>query len=281
MKFSHILSRKLISEPKSSCMFILLKSLNLNLNHLKHFKYLLYTSNIPIQFKSYQYYNFLKYIRKRINHYPIQYILGEWYFGDLIVKCKPDVLIPRVETYGIIQITIELLYSKIKRNEQINFLEIGIGTGIIFISLILKYPKFRCLGIDINHKCIELSRLNAEKYKISNYELIHTDFRDLNADQKFDFIISNPPYIYEGCEVMKDLSYESKDALFSGSKGIDMIKEIIINSRKYVKKEGFVVLEISPEQETIIFDLLIENKFNNFLFKDDIFGKKRFLVFFI
>jgi release factor glutamine methyltransferase len=278
IKFGYILAKKKVSEPKSSIMFILLKCRGLHINHLKYWKYMLFISNKILLLNTYKYYKVLFYVYKRMKHYPIQYILGEWYFGDIIVKCKPDVLIPRIETDRIIDLIIHKLEFSLKKKETINFLEIGVGTGAIFISLLLKYNKFKCVGIDINKIAIELSIENAEKYQTNNFELFQMDFKDFTNVDKFDFIVSNPPYIANGTQLMEDLKYESDNALYSGSDGLDLIRIIIPRARELIKVGGFLILEISPEQEIPLFDILTKNKYNNFIFEDDLFGRKRFLI---
>jgi release factor glutamine methyltransferase len=277
IKYGHLLYKRKISEPRNSIMFVLMKCSGLRLVHLKYWKHLLLISNKILVLKKIQYHNFLYYVYLRLKHYPIQYILGEWYFGDIIVKCKPDVLIPRIETDKLIDIIMNKLEFKIKRNKPIKFLEIGTGTGAIFISLNLKYNNFSCVGIDINKKAIELSRENAVLHKIKNYELHLIDFNDFKSD-KFDFIVSNPPYIANDTSLMEDLKYESNFALFSGSDGLDLIRSIIARAKELIKRGGFLILEISPEQEIPLFKIITENGFNSFLFEDDIFKRKRFLI---
>jgi release factor glutamine methyltransferase len=293
-KYHLVLVDKKVSEPESSLKFILFKCFNFNLYKYNiFFKYFLCSKSIEkITHIHHLKHKFLRLLTKRLHDYPIQYILGEWFFRDLIFECNRPVLIPRIETEKLVDIlscNLESRSRKIENKEsrKLKFLEIGIGTGILFITVLKKYQELTCVGLDIDSRCIELSLKNAERIlnNTNRYKLIHEDFLNfkLNNETKFDFIISNPPYVKQGdFQVMKDvIKYESHLALFSGKEGLDLISSIISLSRSLVKIGGFVILEINQEQENLIFDLLIKNKFSQFLFEKDIFNKTRFVIFYI
>ena len=322
-KYISILIKKNVSEPVNSIKFIFLKCSGMGFS-LKHYKYfftyytkskhanrIIYDRNIRNKFNYY--------FCKRVNDYPLQYILGEWFFKDFIVKCKSPVLIPRIETEQIVYLVKNNLrnYTQKNKNKKLNFLEIGVGTGVIFISILRQLKNIRCIGIDIDERCIDLSLTNTKnllsenksfdidkkniKKENKDYKLINISFTDfllhpesyqlfLNTnskielnDNKFDFIVSNPPYIkFSDTQVMKDVfKYESHQALFSGTEGLDLITLIIQNSRRLVKKGGFVILEIDPDQQDTLFSLLIKEKFSYFLFEPDLFNRIRFLIYYI
>jgi release factor glutamine methyltransferase len=295
LKYFIKLKRFNISEPTNSLRFITMKSLGFKLKHYHFFfKYylksksankLIYDRNTKLKFNHY--------FTKRLKDYPLQYILGEWFFKDFIVDCRPPVLIPRIETEQIFDLVkkhledYKLKNKKILKNENIKFMEIGVGTGVIFISILRNLNNLECLGIDINPKCINLSKKNAEVLcENSNYKLLHIDFTDFsisNSEDKYDFIVSNPPYIrLQDENVMKDVvKFESHLALFSGQDGLNLISSIIKTSRKLVKKGGFVILEIDPSQKDKLFSLLITEKFSYFLFEEDMFSRTRFLIYYI
>jgi HemK-like putative methylase len=165
------------------------------------------------------------------------------------------------------------------------FLEIGIGSGIIFLSLLKEFrsKQIECVEIDINPKCIGLSMYNAKLLEIpfDKFKLILCSLEQFMPESQFDFIIPNPPYIANHFKstLMKELDYESGLALFSGNDGLDLIRLIIKRSKELVKKGGFVILEISPEQEILLITLLLECQISYFLFYDDVFGRKRFLYY--
>lgn len=99
---------------------------------------------------------------------------------------------------------------------------------------------------------------------------------------RFDFIISNPPYIKQDrkFEMQKEvILYEDERSLFSGIEGLDLIKEIVIESKSILKEKGFVVLEVDEFHSNEIINFLIEKGIFNFFFEKDIFEKNRFLIF--
>lgn len=256
----------------------------------------------------------------RLDHVPVQYILKQWYFRNNIFYIHNNVLIPRIETEKIVDLALEeiksLINKRIKRNDleknkikTLSFFEIGIGSGAIFISLLKEFEKLNidfnknnlqkqkltlnCLGIDINENSCYVSNVNAkllnisdEKFSIENvsFEIFIEKFIDDNKTKKFDFVISNPPYIKENSKtsMQKDVfSHEDHRALFSGEDGLDLIRKIILNSRNLVKKGGFVILEIDEDQTKGLVKLMIDNKYEKFFTEKDIFGKERFLIYYI
>ncbi|KRX05128.1 hypothetical protein PPERSA_06762 [Pseudocohnilembus persalinus] len=154
-------------------------------------------------------------MERRLKHEPLQYLLGNWYFRDLDIKVQKPVLIPRIETEQIIDIIKEQLH--IKQIKQFSFLEVGIGTGCISISLVKDNLKNveSFIGIDINPQCVNLSRINLQKnlkYEFNRNLINQTQLKQLgqfqnksfdqflidyiqDKEHKFNFIVSNPPYI--------------------------------------------------------------------------------------
>ena len=148
-------------------------------------------------------------------------------------------------------------------------------------------------GIDINSKAVELANLNAKKilnksqlecltFKEASFNLLFDIDNNTYFDTKYDIIVSNPPYISlkEKYKFQKDLMYESNLALYSGEDGLDLIKDIIIKSKRLLNLNGVVILEVGYDQKDLIFDLLLYNRISNFYFEKDLFGIERFVVFY-
>ena len=174
---------------------------------------------------------------KYLNDYPIQYILGEWNFYGRDFYVEEGVLIPRFET--------EILIEKIleQRNSFVNILEIGIGTGIISITLALEIDNTNIIGVDISKKAIKLANKNKVRYGVTNCNFIESDiYNNIGTQKNFDLIVSNPPYI--NLEDMNGLhnklSYEPQNALYGGVDGMQFYKEIIIKaiSRRLIREEA-------------------------------------------
>ncbi len=212
----------------------------------------------------------LKIIEKRRQSYPLQYLIGRWSFYDFEVFVEPGVLIPRPET----ELLVEEAINSIEDGAKV--LELGSGTGIISIAL-AKHKKAQVVAVDISEEAIKLAKKNAI------YNNVNIDFRlgnlfdPIASDERFDLIISNPPYIREDekSKLAKELNFEPDQALFSGEDGLDLIKEIIKESPKYLKNKGIVLLEFGYDQANAINDLFKEHGFRGIIIKKDYNGYDR------
>lgn len=212
----------------------------------------------------------LKIIEKRRQSYPLQYLIGRWSFYDFEVFVEPGVLIPRPET----ELLVEEAINSIEDGAKV--LELGSGTGIISIAL-AKHKKAQVVAVDISEEAIKLAKKNAI------YNNVNIDFRlgnlfdPIASDERFDLIISNPPYIREDekSKLAKELNFEPDQALFSGEDGLDLIKEIIKESPKYLKNKGIVLLEFGYDQANAINDLFKEHGFRCIIIKKDYNGYDR------
>ena len=195
-------------------------------------------------------------IQKKINdEIPLQYAIGRWNFfaRDFIVN--EDVLIPRPETEILVE---EVLKEDIKGKK---ILDIGTGSGAIAIS-ISKEKKIPVYASDISSKAIDVAKKNAEKYK-ADIRFIHSDVFD-NITEKFDIIVSNPPYLTEAEYKQLDvfLYKEPKNALVGGVKGYEIYKKIIEGARYHLNKNGKIFFEIGYQQAAIVTKLLKDNGYD-------------------
>ena len=158
--------------------------------------------------------------------------------------------------------------DEIKGMKKINILEIGVGTGIISITLALNKENLNILGVDISNKALEVanSNLNRQDKKIrieeknSKIKFINSDIyskipeilnKENEKEIKFDIIISNPPYIKSGVmkELNKDVLKEPYLALDGGEDGLIFYDRIIKDSKKYLKEDGYILFEIGYDQK--------------------------------
>ena len=219
---------------------------------------------------------FRKFVRRRKNREPFQYISGKQEFWGLDFIVSPDVLIPRPETELIVENALEVLQEL----EKPKFCEVGIGSGCIAVSTLHSLEKVNAIGLDISEDAIKTAKKNAEQNDVlDRLELRISDvFDSLEVDESFNLIVSNPPYIPS--EDMLTLQSEVRDfdphiALTDGKDGLSIIEEIIDVSPKHLEPNGFLLMEIGIHQSDKVrkmFDLEI---WQNLSFVDDLQGIPR------
>ncbi|MFQ7349033.1 MAG: peptide chain release factor N(5)-glutamine methyltransferase [Anaerococcus vaginalis] len=198
--------------------------------------------------------NELKIINDKINEgYPLQYAIGKWNFYGLDLLVDKRALIPRYET----EILVDLIINDNSNNKKI--LDIGTGSGAISLALSKNLKDSKIIGVDISKKAIDLANENKIKLNINNVKFKESDIFS-NIDEKFDIIVSNPPYINkEDFEKLDNkLYYEPQNALYGGEDGLYFYKKIIKNAKNFLNKNGKIYLEIGYDQKDSISDLLEE-----------------------
>jgi len=201
-------------------------------------------------------------IVRRIKREPVSYILQKKEFWKADFFVNKSVLIPRPET----EVLMEMILKKIKNKSKFfDILDIGSGSGCIIISLLEELKKAKGYGVDISKKAIDISNRNKRSHNLSNrLKLIKSDFRSQSFHKIFDIIVSNPPYV-PNCQ-LKNLPpeirlYEPKTALNGGIEGSDILKEVIFFSKKKLKRNGLLALEIGNNQFENIKKILAKNFF--------------------
>ena len=204
--------------------------------------------------------NYKKLLNKRKNKEPIAYILKKKEFWKLDFYVDESVLIPRPET----EIIVEEVLKFYNYNSSKNFLDIGTGTGCITISILKERPKCKATAIDISKKALNVAKFNANMHHLQNkIKFVNIDI-DKFSYNKYDFIISNPPYINIVDIKRLDLDiklYEPIIALEAGIDGLSKIRKIIRKSRTLLKNNGKLIFEIGNKHLDIIMKLLLENGF--------------------
>ena len=196
----------------------------------------------------------MKYIDKIINVKQIQYITNEQEFMKLKFYVDENVLIPQPDT----EIIVEKVIDEFK-DKELKILDLCTGSGTIAISLAKYIERCNILATDISSKAIQIAKLNAEKNQVhKKIEFVLSDmFEEIRKD-KFDIIVSNPPYIKT--EVIKTLDKqvqnEPKLALDGGINGLKFYEIISKNAYKFLNNNGKIYLEIGYDQKNDVIDLL-------------------------
>ena len=198
-------------------------------------------------------------IQRRSQCEPIAYIMKEKEFWSKIFFVSSDTLIPRPET----ELIVEKL-TKIFEEKKISILDIGTGTGCILISLLSELKNSKGIGIDISKKALRIAEKNSEHHGMKNKIKFFHKSLDSKFYQKFDLIVSNPPYIKKS--EIKNLKedvrkFEPRIALDGGNDGLDLIKKVIYKSKYILKIKGMLALEIGNEQFNKVSKILKKNNF--------------------
>ena len=211
--------------------------------------------------------DFNEYLIRRSKKEPIAYVLEEKEFWSKKFFVNKDTLIPRPET----ELLVEKLVAIFKK-KRINILDIGTGSGCIIISLLSELKNSVGTAVDISSKAIMVAKKNACKFKLlDRIKFLNKPFEDLFV-KKFDLIVSNPPYIK--LADIKNLSedikkFEPRMALDGGNDGLDLIKKVIYKSKKILKINGLLALEIGNEQIKRVSKILKDNRFRiKYVIKD-------------
>ena len=199
--------------------------------------------------------NFSQLIKKRSKGEPIAYLTKKKFFWKYEFIVKKKILIPRPDTEVLVEETLKLT----KKNSKMKVLEIGIGSGCILLSILKERKNFFGVGVDISKKCIDISKTNAFKLKISNrVKLFKSNVDNFNYG-KYDLIVSNPPYINTlnlKCLEKDIYNFEPIIALDGGLNGLNKIKKVVDKSSKLLKKRGILILEIGFDQKKRVRNLL-------------------------
>ncbi len=216
-------------------------------------------------------------VQRRADNEPYEYIVGEASFYDLHLRVAPGVLIPRPET----EILIDLVAEIIEKEKITSVAEIGVGSGAISIVLARKFPKLQIIATDISDTPIKVAGKNIERLGLSGQiELRHSNLID-EVHEDVELVVSNPPYIAEDFILGSNVAdHEPKEALFGGSAGDELLKQIIVDVRK--KGTRFLACEMGYDQKKPIEDFIKDFEVEYIKFYKDLAGFDRgFIIKFI
>jgi release factor glutamine methyltransferase len=197
-------------------------------------------------------------LSRRLKGEPIAYILGYREFYGLKLIVTPDTLIPRPDTETLV----EAALAKIPLHAMADILDLGTGTGAIALAVAHHRPHAQMLAIDASENALAIAQQNAKNLDIANVQFLHSNwFSDINHHERFDLILSNPPYIEERDAHLQqgDLRFEPTSALASGKDGLDDIRRIVADSVIHLKPQAWLMLEHGYNQALAVSDLMAEN----------------------
>lgn len=190
-------------------------------------------------------------VKKRAARLPVAYITGSKEFMGLDFQVTPAVLIPRPDTEILVETALKLLENK----ESPEILDIGTGSGAICISMLVNLPTAHGTTVDISSEALVVAKSNADKHQVAQrLTFCQGDLFAPVAGQKFQAILSNPPYIPEAdiLELTPEVRQEPNLALDGGKDGLDFYRRIVEESKHYLLAGGFVAMEVGIDQAELV-----------------------------
>lgn len=193
------------------------------------------TDAVPAQTAS----DFNQLVQRRIHGEPVAYILGYREFFGLKLKVTPATLIPRPDTETLVEAALQ------KISEPMRILDLGTGTGAIALALAHNSTRSKVTAVDASEAALKVAEENALSLQLENVTLLLSDWFLQLTHQRFDLIVSNPPYIESADQHLSqgDLRFEPLSALASGTDGLTDIRHIIANAPDYMNDGGWLMLE--------------------------------------
>ena len=204
--------------------------------------------------------------------WPIQYILKEKEFMGLNFYVDKGVLIPRNDT----EILVEYIIDRVKDQSK-DIFEIGFGSGAISLSLGHYCKNAKILAVDISDKAYQVASINKERLSIDNVELRMGDLFS-GIDEKFDLIVSNPPYINKNDMDKLDpkvRDFEPEISLYGGKDGLDFYRKITKEAKKYLRRNGLLIYEIGYDQAEDLTNILKSEGYLDIEIRKDLSGNDR------
>lgn len=187
---------------------------------------------------------------------PLAYITGSQPFWSLDLNVTSDTLVPRPDTEILIETVLSLdlpVYSSV--------VDLGTGTGAIALSLAKERPYWKILATDIYFPTLEVAQSNAKKHALNQVEFLCSAWFEAIPSQKFDLIVSNPPYIDAEDEHMANLATEPRRALVADKHGLADLEQIIGQAPRWLNTNGWAIVEHGYDQGQAVRKLLMDHKF--------------------
>lgn len=216
------------------------------------------------------------YCESRAQGEPIAYLFNEREFWGLSLYVDENVLIPRHET----ELIIEYCTEKYTKDSQLTCLDLGTGSGAIVLALASEFPLWQFLATDKSLAALRIAQRNANSLQLNTIHFCESNWFDKISKQKFDLIISNPPYIAADDPHLSigDLLKEPLSALVAPEIGLLDLKRIIAGATAYLASDGELILEHGSEQGSAVRELLTKYGYNSVITYLDYSGLERYSV---
>ncbi|EKD71783.1 MAG: hypothetical protein ACD_46C00100G0004 [uncultured bacterium] len=218
---------------------------------------------------------FVNYLERRHQREPIAYIVGQREFWSLPLDVSPDVLIPRADTELLVETVLQLFPHR-----NLNLADLGTGSGAIALAFASECPAWKIVATDISKNALQIAKKNAQQLLLHHVSFYQGSWCDALPTEKFDVIVSNPPYIAETEweSYADDLLFEPRLALVADRNGLAAIDEICETAPTYLKSGGFLLIEHGFLQGESVREIFKKAGFNNVYTLKDLAGHERVSV---
>lgn len=216
---------------------------------------------------------FASLIARRSQGVPVAYLLGKRAFWGLDLQVTSATLIPRPDTECLIEAVLTLSLEP----ETVRGLDMGTGSGAIALALASERPQWDLTGTDISAAALAVAQCNATNLTLANTRWLLGSWFEPVADECFDVIVSNPPYLAEDDPhlEMGDLRFEPRGALVARNGGLADLQRIVRGASEHLVQAGWLVLEHGMSQGPEVRALLIDEGFSEVATRRDLAGRER------
>jgi release factor glutamine methyltransferase len=216
---------------------------------------------------------FAAYLQRRSTGEPVAYILGQQGFWKLDLDVAPHTLIPRPETEMLVEAALELVPAF----APTRVLDLGTGTGAIALALASERPVWQVTAVDRVLEAVALAERNRQRLHLDNAKVLSSHWFSALEGQRFDLIISNPPYIAAEDPHLAsgDVRFEPNSALVAGADGLDDLRMIVAQAPAYLNGDGWLLLEHGYDQGAAVRDLLSGQGFEKIQTRRDLGDHER------
>jgi release factor glutamine methyltransferase len=220
-----------------------------------------------------QHARYMAMFERRLGGEPIAYLLGEREFYGQTFKVSPATLIPRPET----ELLVELALQRIPQQGACRVLDLGTGSGAIALSIAHARPNAEVVAVDASAAALEVAQFNMQRLALGNVRLLQSDWYSVLQGERFDMIVSNPPYIAAGDAHLAqgDVRFEPRTALASGEDGLEDIRRITAHAKAHLNVDGWLLLEHGYDQAAPVRALLQQAGFAGVFSSRDLSGIER------